>query len=105
MRMAKATLQDIECALTIMGQLNDLENAIMPRTGHDDDGPVYPKSDEDAFDDAFDETDESHCKTALGRILDVFTKYENGGALSRVIFGMALAETAMRNLPFTSHHP
>lgn len=89
MRMAKANKTDLECALLIMGQLEDLEQGSMPRTGVSKDGPVY--ADDDEF---FEESDGEACVEALRRILKVYTKREHGGSLSRVIFGM---DTVMSN--------
>ena len=92
MKMAKATEKDLECALLILGQLDDMENGLMPRISHGQDGPVYPATDGEWR--SFEQTNADDCEEAVKRLMDVFCKRENGGAMNRVIWGM---HTLMHN--------
>jgi hypothetical protein len=80
MRIAKATEQDLELAMLVMGMIDDIQRGDYPRRA---DG-TYNERGPDKFD--ADRADD--CKEFVARLLAAVTPRAAGGALIRVVGGM-----------------
>jgi hypothetical protein len=81
MKMARATMEEIEDVAWLVGILQDVEGGQWPRSALRED---EPEADDPDY---FDEDDPEHCSMLVKRVLAVMARM-NGGAITRVVLGM-----------------